>query len=68
MNRSLEISAGSLDNSIFKRSVLGMITHANQGSPISVYLDKKLFPALFIEMMQVGEKAGKNRTQSQLFV
>ncbi|MEK7067003.1 MAG: type II secretion system F family protein [Patescibacteria group bacterium] len=59
MNRSLEISAGSLDNSIFKRSVLGMITHANQGSPISVYLDKKLFPALFIEMMQVGEKAGK---------
>ena len=59
MNRSLEISAGSLGNLIFKRSVLGMIAHANQGNPISVYLDKKLFPALFIEMMQVGEKVGK---------
>lgn len=59
VNRSLEISAGSLGNIVFKKALLNIIPYVNRGDPVSVYLDRKLFPALFVEMIEIGEKTGK---------
>lgn len=57
IHESLMITAGSLENSAFQSAVKRVIPEVLKGNAISSFLDRGLFPPLFIQMLEVGEKS-----------
>ena len=56
----LEVASNSLDNSYYKNVIAQSAVDVKLGKPLSESLDKsnQLFPALIIQMLQVGEESG----------
>ncbi|OGD31495.1 hypothetical protein A3C91_01255 [Candidatus Azambacteria bacterium RIFCSPHIGHO2_02_FULL_52_12] len=59
MHESLAIVGNGLDNAVFKKSALALVPHILAGQPLSPFLDRSLFPPLYIQMMEVGEKSAR---------
>lgn len=57
IHESLAIMAGSLGNDAFQGAVNRVIPEVLKGNTISAFLDRKLFPPLYIQMLEVGEKS-----------
>lgn len=58
---ALQISADTLSNLVYRNEIIRMSEGVRRGDPLSKYLgvDSKLFPAIFSEMILVGENTGK---------
>jgi len=59
VHESLSITAESLGNTEFRRAIRQVIPYVLKGNPISPFFNKRLFPPLFIQMMEVGEKSAR---------
>ncbi len=57
IHESLAITAGSLGNDAFRGAIRRVIPEVLKGNTISAFLDRKLFPPLYIQMLEVGEKS-----------
>ncbi|MEK7487772.1 MAG: type II secretion system F family protein [Patescibacteria group bacterium] len=57
IHESLAITAGSLSNDAFQSAVRRIIPEVLKGNTISAFLDRKLFPPLYVQMVEVGEKS-----------
>ncbi|MCR4322789.1 MAG: type II secretion system F family protein [Candidatus Azambacteria bacterium] len=57
IHESLAITAGSLGNDAFQAAIRRVIPGVLKGGTVSAFLDRKLFPPLFIQMLEVGEKS-----------
>lgn len=57
IHESLTIAGNGLDNVMFRNAVLKLVPTVLQGQPISPFLDRSLFPVLYIQMIEVGEKS-----------
>jgi len=57
IHESLTIAAGSLRNDAFQGAIKRVIPEVLKGNTISAFLDRKLFPPLYIQMLEVGEKS-----------
>lgn len=57
VHESLKIAGTSLRNGVYGQALLRVVPPVLKGNPISVFLDRKLFPPLFVQMMEVGEKS-----------
>ncbi len=57
VHESLKIAADSLRSDVYRQALLKVVPPVLKGNPISVFLDRKLFPPLFVQMMEVGEKS-----------
>ncbi len=66
---ALEITANTLDNLVYQEEVRKIAEGVRRGEPLSKYLisDSKLFPAIFSQMIMVGENTGK-LDESMLFL
>ncbi len=59
MHESLSIASSGLDNAVFKKATAALVPHVLAGQPLSPFLDRSLFPPLYIQMMEVGEKSAR---------
>ena len=59
VHESLEVTAQSLGNSVYRKAVEKMIPPVLKGNPLSAFLDRRLFPPLFVQMVEVGEKSAR---------
>lgn len=57
IHESLAITAGSLRNDAFQSAIRRIIPEVLKGNTISAFLDRKLFPPLYVQMVEVGEKS-----------
>lgn len=57
IHESLAIMAGSLENDAFQSAIKRVIPEVLRGNTMSAFLDRKLFPPLYIQMVEVGEKS-----------
>ncbi len=57
IHESLAITAGSLGNDAFQDAIRRVIPEVLKGNTVSAFLDRKLFPPLYIQMLEVGEKS-----------
>ncbi len=59
--QALEITANSAGNLVYQRALQRISVHVGQGDPMSKHLAEyaHLFPAVFTEMISVGEETGK---------
>lgn len=57
IHESLAITAGSLGNDAFQGAIKRVIPEVLKGNTMSAFLDRKLFPPLYIQMLEVGEKS-----------
>lgn len=57
IHESLAIMAGSLGNDAFQSAIRRVIPEVLKGNTISSFLDRNLFPPLYIQMLEVGEKS-----------
>ncbi|MBI1754928.1 type II secretion system F family protein [Candidatus Azambacteria bacterium] len=59
VHESLQITAQSVSNIVYKEAVARIVSPVLKGNTVSAFLDKRLFPPLFIQMVQVGEKSAR---------
>lgn len=60
ITQSLEVTAGVMENYVWKKMVLDTIQSVNDGEPItSVMARTKTVPTMAVQMLTVGEEAGK---------
>ena len=66
---ALEITANTITNLVYQEEIKKIAEGVKRGEPISKYLtmDSKLFPAIFSQMIVVGENTGK-LDESMLFL
>jgi len=59
--RSLEITAGTLGNSYFKKAILDAVEEVRKGQKLSVVLEpyQNLYSPIVIQMIAVGEETGE---------
>lgn len=62
--RALEITGNTLDNSIYKESLLSATERIVKGEKLSLFLKSylKIYPDTFIQMIEVGEETGETTT------
>jgi len=59
VHESLQITTESIRNTVYQRALARIIPPVLKGNPISMFLDRKLFPPLFMQMLEVGEKSAR---------
>ena len=57
IHESLAILADSMENATFRDAIRRIVPEVLKGNPISPFLQKKLFPPLYVQMIEVGEKS-----------
>lgn len=57
IHESLMILAESMDNATFRDAILRIVPEVLKGNPISPFLNSRIFPPLYIQMVEVGEKS-----------
>ena len=58
--KTLEITASSVGNEVYKRRILLAAEDMKQGIPLAENLsDSKLFPPMIVNMVEVGEKTAQ---------
>lgn len=57
IHESLMILAQSIDNAAYRDAIRRIVPEVLRGNPISPFLHRKLFPPLYVQMMEVGEKS-----------
>lgn len=58
-HESLQITAQSVRNPVYQKAIARIIPGVLKGSTISAFLDRRLFPPLFMQMMEVGEQSAR---------
>ncbi len=59
VHESLQITAHSVRNPVYQKALARVIPAVLKGSTISAFLDRRLFPPLFMQMMEVGEQSAR---------
>lgn len=60
ITQSLEVTAGVMDNHVWKKMVLDTIQSVNDGEPLTAVMARsKVVPSMAVQMLTVGEEAGK---------
>jgi len=60
ITQSLEVAAGVMENYVWKKMVLDTIQSVNDGEPLVAVMERSKFvPAMAVQMLSVGEEAGK---------
>lgn len=59
VHESLQITAESIRNSVYQKELARIIPAVLKGNPVSMFLDRKLFPPLFMQLLEVGEKSAR---------
>ncbi len=59
LHESLAITSASLDNSVFRKAAAFPIPFILKGQLLSPFLEKSLFPSMYIQLIEVGERSAR---------
>lgn len=57
IHESLAILAESMENATFRDAIRRIVPEVLRGNPISPFLTSRVFPPLYVQMVEVGEKS-----------